>query len=79
MFFTGPEEDRLFGRVLLGRGPLAGAAYPLYFRVDLHPSVVPGDEVGLKVGFRIGLAPSSEASCLAVQVPWQMVDRPVAA
>ena len=42
VFFAGPEEDRLSGRVLLGRGPLAGAAYPLYFCVDLRPSVVPG-------------------------------------
>ena len=42
MFFTSPEEDQLFGRVLLGRGPLVGAAYPLYFRVSLQPSIVPG-------------------------------------
>ena len=42
VFFTGPEEDQLFGRVLLGRGPLVGAAYPLYFRVGLQPSIVPG-------------------------------------
>ncbi len=48
VFFAGPEEDRLFGRVLLGRGPLAGAAYPLYFRVDLRPSVVPGAPRGAR-------------------------------
>jgi hypothetical protein len=42
VFFSSPEEDQLFGRVLLGRGPLVGAAYPLYFRVSLLPSIVPG-------------------------------------
>ena len=42
VFFTGPEEDQLIGRVLLGRGPLMGAVYPLYFRIDLNPTVVPG-------------------------------------
>lgn len=40
-FFLHPETEQLYGRVLLGKGPLGDALYPLYFRADVGPSVVP--------------------------------------
>ena len=42
VFFTGQDAEQLYGRVELGKGPLGNALYPLYFRVSLQPSIVPG-------------------------------------
>lgn len=42
MFFTGDDPEELYGRVLLGIGPLVNALYPLYYCVSLQPSIVPG-------------------------------------
>lgn len=42
VFFTGQDAEQLYGRVELGKGPLGNALYPLYFRVNLQPSIVPG-------------------------------------
>jgi hypothetical protein len=37
------EEEALHGRVLLGKGPLGDLLYPLYFKADVGPSVVPSE------------------------------------
>ena len=46
MFFTGEDPDEVYGRALLGKGPLVNAVYPLYFHVSLQPSIVPGVDTG---------------------------------
>lgn len=40
-FFLHPQTEQLYGRVLLGKGPLGDALYPLYFKASVGPSVVP--------------------------------------
>lgn len=40
-FFLHPGTEQLYGRVLLGKGPLGDALYPLYFKASVGPSVVP--------------------------------------
>jgi len=43
-FFLHPEHpERLYGRVLLGKGPLGDLLYPLYFRADVGSAVVPSE------------------------------------
>ena len=37
------EEEALYGRVLLGKGPLGDLLFPLYFKADVGPSVVPSE------------------------------------
>ncbi|KAL4447433.1 hypothetical protein ABPG75_004652 [Micractinium tetrahymenae] len=40
-FFLHPQTEQLYGRVLLGKGPLGDLLYPLYFKTSVGPSVVP--------------------------------------
>ena len=42
-FFLHPGTEQLYGRVLLGKGPLGDALYPLYFKASVGPSVVPSE------------------------------------
>ena len=42
-FFTHPSTEQLYGRVLLGKGPLGDLLFPLYFRADVGPAVVPSE------------------------------------
>eukprot|EP00887_Chlorella_sp_A99_P003013 scaffold9.g3013.t1 len=41
LFLKPSGEGGMFGRVLLGKGPLAAWLYPLYFRMEAGPAVVP--------------------------------------
>lgn len=58
MFFTGQDAEQLYGRVELGKGPLVNALFPLYFKVSLQPSIVPGRSAALL------LHPGVETECL---------------
>ncbi|EFN59920.1 hypothetical protein CHLNCDRAFT_49358 [Chlorella variabilis] len=40
-FFLQPGSEQLYGRVLLGKGPLGDLLYPLYFKATVGPCVVP--------------------------------------
>lgn len=41
-FFLSPRDYRLYGRVLLRRGPLGDWLYPLYYRVNPQQIAIPG-------------------------------------
>ncbi|KAI7838681.1 hypothetical protein COHA_007483 [Chlorella ohadii] len=40
-FFLHPDTEELYGRVLLGKGPLGDLLYPLYFKANVGTFVVP--------------------------------------
>jgi hypothetical protein len=46
-FFLQPGSEVLYGRVLLGKGPLGDLLYPLYFQASVGTAVVPSELLGL--------------------------------
>ena len=40
---SGGDDDSLYGRVLLHKGPLGDWLYPLYFKATVAPAVVPSE------------------------------------
>lgn len=52
-FFLHPATEQLYGRVLLGKGPLGDVLYPLYFKASVGPSVVPSECLAALVPARV--------------------------
>ena len=68
-FFLQPGSEQLYGRVLLGKGPLGDLLYPLYFKATVGPCVVPSEPAataGAGWGAGVGLSAAHTRGCSAL-------------